>query len=337
MTPLRRRSRMLVFVPIVGLFLVGCARTGSNAVLIGDEVVTVQELEHDIELFEFLTRISGASCGSPVGGESPGAACARFTLTSDIREELAKVYAVEHDLVVDPSEVERAMAQLEDGLGGPDGLVAQLEGAGLTRADVVVLAERLLLVNVVQQAVVDERLDEDALRAAYDAQLETFTTVEVAHILLADQAEAERIAATITPQTFARVARRVSTDQGSSANGGALGAFAEAEFRTTFVPEFVQGALALEPGEISDPVQSQFGWHVIRLVRRDVAPFEDAREQLRAAQVVPVFEAWLLEQLEVTGIEVNPRFGRLDPSTGQVLAVRSTADEPSGSTSLPEP
>jgi len=332
----RRRSRMLAVVPIVALLLSSCSTTGSNAVLIGDEVVTVRELERDIELFGFLTRLSGTSCGSPVEGESPGAACARFTLTSDIREELAKVYALEHDLVVDPAEVESAMTQLEGGLGGSEGLAGQLESAALTRADVVALAERLLLVNVVQQAVVDERLDDEALRAAYDSQLQTFTTVEVAHILLADQAEAERIAATITPQTFAQVARRVSVD-GSATNGGNLGVYAEAEFASQFDTDFVAGALALEPGEISAPVQTQFGWHLIYLVGREVAPFEDVREQLRAAQVGTVFEAWLLEQLDAANVEVNPRFGQLDQATGQVLAVRSTADGPSGSTALNEP
>lgn len=337
MTSLRRRSRMLAVVPIAALLLSGCSTTGSNAALIGDEVVTVHELERDIELFGFLTRLSGTSCGSPVGGESPAAACARFTLTSDIREELSKVYALEHDLVVDPVEVENAVTQLEGGLGGPEGLAGQLESAGLTRADVVALAERLLLVNVVQQAVVDERLDDEALRAAYESQLQTFTTVEVAHVLLADEVEAERLAATITPQTFAQVARRVSTDPGSAANGGNLGAYAEAEFTSQFDQDFVQGALALEPGEISGPVQSQFGWHLIYLVRRDVAPFEGVREQLRAAQVGTVFEAWLLEQLDAANVEVNPRFGQLDPATGQVLAVRSTADGPSGSTAPLEP
>jgi PPIC-type PPIASE domain/SurA N-terminal domain len=336
MTSLWRRSRMLVVVPIAAVLLSGCSNDGSNAALIGGQPITVQELERDIELFEFLTRLSGTSCGSPVEGESTDSACARFTLTSDIREELAKVYALEHDLAVDPEEVQAAITQLEGGLGGPEALVAQLETSRLTRADVIALAERLLLVNVVQQAVVDERLDDEALRAAYDSQLQTFTTVEVAHILLADQAEAERIGATITPQTFAQVARRVSVDTGSAANGGNLGVYALAEFASQFDTDFVAGAVALEPGEISGPVQTQFGWHLIHLVGREVSPFEDVREQLRASEVGTVFEAWLLEQLDAANVEVNPRFGQLDPATGEVLAVRSTADGPSGSTATLE-
>lgn len=328
---------MLAILPLAALLvLAGCSetgsKTGSNAALIGAEPITVQELERDVDLYGFLTSVSGSTCGQPVDGESPDAACARFALTTDIREELAKVYAAEHDLAVDQAEVESAISQLETGLGGAEALASQLEAAGVTRADLVTFAERLLLVNVVQQAVVDERLDEGTLRDAYDAQLETFTTVEVAHILLADQEEAEQIAGTITQETFAKVARRVSTDPGSAAGGGNLGSYTRTEFASRFDTDFVAGALALEAGEISAPVQTQFGWHLIYMVGRETAPFEDVREQLRASQVVPVFQAWVLEQIEASNVEVNPRFGQLDAATGQVLAVRSTGEGPSGPT-----
>ncbi len=318
------------------LSLAGCSttgsRTGSNAAVIGDETVTVEELERDVDLYTFLTGISGSTCGQPVDGESPDAACARFALTTDIREELAKDYAAEHDLAADPAEVDSAITQLESGLGGPEALASQLQGAGLTRAQVVTLAERLLLVNVVQQAVVDERLDEEALRASYDAQAETFTTVEVAHILLEDRAAAEEIAGTVTPETFERVARRESIDPSAADNGGNLGSYPRAEFASQFDGDFVAGALALDAGEISAPVQTQFGWHVIYMIGREIAPFEDVREQLRASQVGPLFDAWVAEQIEATNVEVNPRFGQLDAETGEVLAVRSTEEGPASST-----
>jgi foldase protein PrsA len=328
-TPFPRPVRVLAILCGIVVFT-ACANDPSSAATVGDEEISIDQLHTDVALFGFLTGLSDAPCGTPVGNETQESACARFALSNDIREELAKAYATENDLKVDPADVTDALTQLEEGLGGADALTARLSDAGVTRAEVEAFAARLLLVNAVQQAVVEERLDEAALQDAYQANLAQFTTVEVAHILVADEADARRIAAEVTPATFAETAQRESTDQQSAVQGGSLGSFSEAQFQQQFDPDFVAATLALNPGEISGPIQTQFGWHVIHLVRRDVAPFEDVRDQLQANQTGPVFNDWFTQQLGTTTIEVNPRFGRFDRDTGEVLPIRSTAQEPAG-------
>lgn len=333
MIPLPRPVRALAIVCVLALFA-ACANDPSSAATVGETgEISIDQLHTDVALFGFLTGLSGAPCGTPVGNETQDAACARFALANDIREELAKSYAMENDLEVDPTDVKGALTQLEQGLGGADALKTQLSDAGVTRAEVEAFAARLLLVNAVQQAVVEERLDEAALQDAYQANLAQFTTLEVAHILVADKADAQRIAAEVTPATFGETAKRESIDQQSAAQGGSLGTFSEAQFQTQFDPDFVAATLALKPGEISGPIQTKFGWHVIQLVRRDVAPFEDVRDQLQANQSGPVFNDWFTEQLGTTSVEVNPRFGRFDRETGEVLPIRSTAKEPAGGSS----
>jgi foldase protein PrsA len=322
-----RRLPVLVALVVTALVTGACAGSSSDAATVGDSAISIDQLERDMVLFEFLSGLSGAPCGTPAPFESQDAACARFTLSNDIREELAKAYAADHDLAVEAGVVNDAMTQLEANLGGAEALDDQLADAGLDRADLRRLAERILLVNVVQEAVVEEALDEETLRAQYDEELGTFTTLEVAHILVEEQATAERIAAEITPETFERVAGRESIDRASAENGGSLGTFSEAEFLAQFDADFVAAALELEPGEISGPVQTQFGWHVIRMVSREVQPFEDVEEQLRSGNAGRVFQEWMLERLDSTDIDVNPRFGRLDTETGEVVAIRSTAAE----------
>lgn len=325
----RRPVRVLATLCVVALFA-ACSNDPSSAATVGEGEISIDQLHADVALYGFLTALSGAPCGTPVGNETQESACARFTLANDIREELAKGYATKNDVRVDPTEVTDAMTQLEEGLGGAEELATQLSDAGVTRAEVQAFAARLLLVNAVQEAVVKERLDEAALRDAYEANLPQFTTVEVEHILVADETDAQRIAAEVTPATFAKAAQRESIDPGSAAQGGSLGSFSEAQFGSQFDPDFVAAALALEPGEISGPIRTQFGWHVIHLVRRDVAPFEDVRDQLEAQQTGSIFDEWFAEQLGTTAIDVNPRFGRFDRDTGQVLPIRSTAQEPAG-------
>lgn len=93
--------------------------------------------------------------------------------------------------------------------------------------------------------------------------------VRAAHILVAtrDGAEAARTAVTTGGRDFGEVAREQSTDTSTAPNGGDLGWFP----RGVMVEPFEQGAFALQAGEVSQPVQTKFGWHVIKVLERDEA------------------------------------------------------------------
>ncbi|MGH2635072.1 MAG: peptidylprolyl isomerase [Actinomycetota bacterium] len=322
------RSCAFVALAFVALVLSACsdAPGGGPAASVGDAQITDEQLQADLAAFRFLAGLSGAPCGTPAQGETQDAACARVALTNGIQEEIVKAYAVANDLSVEAAEVDDAVGELEESLGGPQELDAQLEAAGFTRAGLQALAERLLLFNVVQEAIVEERVDDEALQALYEESTPQFTTVEVAHILLETREEAEEVADEATPDNFAKLAQQRSIDPGSAPSGGSLGSFSEAEYRQQFDPTFVDASLALQPGEISGVVETQFGFHVIELLRRDVASFEDVRDQLVAQEGAQVFEDWLGEQYDAVVIEVNPRYGRLDATTRQVVAIRSTGD-----------
>lgn len=141
--------------------------------------------------------------------------------------------------------------------------------------------------------------DEAALRQRYEQEKARFVAEEqrlASHILVrvpSDADEAQRKAAEekirrIAAEAkapgadFAALARRYS-DDASKAQGGDLGWLG----RGATVPEFEKALFALEPGEVSDPVKTEYGWHVIQL--REVKagqmrPFEDVREQLASEQ-----------------------------------------------------
>lgn len=104
---------------------------------------------------------------------------------------------------------------------------------------------------------------------------------------------------------FAELAAEYSDDPGSKDSGGDVGAF-DTEGRTdsgaTFVPEFVAAAFALEDDEISDPVRTQFGWHIIQVTDREVP---GAEEQLRTAQR-EALDSWLAEQRTTSTVRQFP-------------------------------
>ncbi|MCX7961898.1 MAG: SurA N-terminal domain-containing protein [Burkholderiales bacterium] len=132
-----------------------------------------------------------------------------------------------------------------------------------------------------------ETVSDAELKKAYDERLAAGRLGapeqrRASHILLKSKEEAEAIAleARKHPQRFAELARKHSQDAGSAQRGGDLGFFGPGDM----VKEFAAAVFAMKPGEIAGPVQSEFGWHVVRL--EAVQPgrtrsFEEAREELR--------------------------------------------------------
>lgn len=149
-----------------------------------------------------------------------------------------------------------------------------------------------------QQLASQITLSADEVRQAYDSHIDRYRIPEerrASHILLAldkdapadavaqAQKRAEDLAAQArrTPADFARLAKEHSADSGSAANGGDLNWFG----RGMMVKPFEDAVFALKEGEVSDPVRSDFGIHIIRLTGikpAQVRPFEAVREEILA-------------------------------------------------------
>lgn len=165
------------------------------------------------------------------------------------------------------------------------------------------------LAALVVQEQVGEPLPEAEIEAAYAEQVAGFQPAKeynAAHILVATEAEALDVKAQLDAGgDFAAIAKEKSTDPGSGPQGGALGWFGAGQM----VPEFETAVAALEPGAVSAPVQTQFGWHVIRLDEaRDTAPPP-------LAQVRPDIENALRQQkleAKLEGLRAEAQIERLE-------------------------
>jgi len=329
---------MLAFALLAMVLLAACDAAAPAAAEVDGATISSDQLKTDTAMFDFLTSLSGSPCGQPDDGETQDSACVRLTLTNLIQEELVKEYAAGAHLQADHQAVTNAISQIESAVGGAKALDGKLAERGLTRAELVALADRLFLFNTVQDALAKASLTDERVQALYEQNIGDYTTIEVAHILVPTQKEAEEIAAEATPKNFADLAAKRSQDPGSASNGGSLGPIVQSSFVAGYDPTFVQTALALQPGQISEPVQTQFGWHVIYLKSRAVTPLADVRDQVVAGAAGGVFQTWLLDRLSAARIRVNPRYGMLDRATGQVVTVRSTNTDspfrPTGSPSV---
>lgn len=131
-------------------------------------------------------------------------------------------------------------------------------------------------------------IGEDAARAIYEdkvKQLKPEEEVQARHILVSSEDEAKKMVTRVEAgEDFAQLAKENSGDAGSKTQGGMLGYFGKGQM----VPQFEEAAFALKKGEVSKPVQSQFGWHVIKVeVRRQKPPpsFDEVKDRLIGSMV----------------------------------------------------
>lgn len=156
---------------------------------------------------------------------------------------------------------------------------------------------------------------DDDIRAAYDAKYsEGYGGDEfnASHILVETEDEAKNLKTMLdSGSDFAELAKEKSTGP-SGPNGGSLGWFGLG----AMVPEFETAVVALEPGQVSDPVQTQFGWHVVKLneQRKTKAPLlDDVREEIANKlqtelvenRVTELTAAAEIERPEIKDLDVN--------------------------------
>jgi hypothetical protein len=333
-----RVRRLVPLALISALVASGCGgatAAPAAAHVLGSEVTDAQ-LASTANVFKALFGLQHAPCGTTSGsGDTADAACNRYSLGALIQFRLAETYAGQHDVAVTDTDVQQAIDGFES-QAGKDTVEAQLAANGVSHDDFTQLVRLSLLENEVAKRLALEQADTSKLRAQYEQNLEQFATLTVDHILVKTKAEAERVYRQVTApgatrEDFLALAKRVSIDPSAKQNSGAYPASPASQYAAPFA----EAAMALEPGQISKPVHTQFGWHVIHLVAKDVQPFEQVEGDLVPQQDrTDAFGAWVREQDQAGQIDVNPSFGRFDPTTLQVVRITST--DPSA-TASPSP
>ncbi len=159
-----------------------------------------------------------------------------------------------------------------------------LEFDPVFKAELAAAKDELLTKFAISKAIEGVRVTDEEVRAYYDAhrdEMRAGETVRASHILVDSEEKAaslrEKIAA--GEISFADAARAESTCP-SREQGGDLGVFG----RGQMVKEFDEAVFAMEPGELSQPVRTQFGWHLILLAEKNAdseLSFEEVREELK--------------------------------------------------------
>ncbi|MFC7702704.1 peptidylprolyl isomerase [Plastorhodobacter daqingensis] len=218
-----------------------------------------------------------------------------------LREQLPEQYQALPDEVLFEGILDQLIQQTA--------LAQTLEG-NLSRRDQIAIENerRAYIASTVLSEAADAAVSDEALQQAYDrlfAEAEPTREYNAAHILVETEEEARALKSEIDGGAdFAELAREHSRD-GAAQGGGALGWFGPG----MMVQPFEDAVTQLEVGEVSDPVQTQFGWHLVRLneTRMAEAPaLDDVRGELAAELQREAIEARIAELTANAEITRNP-------------------------------
>jgi len=170
------------------------------------------------------------------------------------------------------------------------------------------IRNKLLMETLLQQEG-KAALTPAATKKVYDEAVKSMGNeqeVRARHILVPTEDEAKAVLAEIKKGTdFAELAKQKSKDPGAAAEGGDLGYFGQDQM----VPEFAAVAFKLDKGQVSDPVKTQFGWHIIKVEDKRTKPvpeFDKVKEQVET-YVVRKAQADFIHKLQE-----NAKIERLD-------------------------
>jgi len=223
-------------------------------------------------------------------------------LSRTIQNRLVLAALAARGLAVTPEAIAAVDADVQEQLGGPERLAATLIDVGFPRD----FYEQVFLVT---EAAIDVLVD--ALVA--DVVLETRTA---RHILVETAEEADELVALLADGAdFATLAAERSTDPGSAAQGGSLGA----SERGRFVPEFDEAVWSARLGVVLPPVQTQFGFHVIEVVDQARTPASELSGQQRRQLADEELSGILGSAVSSAVVLIAPRIGTWDGESGYVV------------------
>ncbi|MDW2879197.1 peptidylprolyl isomerase [Bacillus infantis] len=227
-----------------------------------------------------------------------------------VTDKIIEMEAKKEKVTISDKEKEEELKNLKESYGGEEGFKAALEQSGVTEAGIAEDIEKYLKTEKLLEPRID--LKEDEIKAYFDENKDQFAQqeqVKASHILVEDEATAKEVKSKLDKgEEFADLAKEYSTDASNAESGGELGYFGKGEMEAAFE----EAAFALKANEISGPVKTDYGYHIIKVEDKKEAKeavYEDSKETAKKAlfdeRMQTEYYNWLEEKKEEYKIEKN--------------------------------
>ena len=239
-----------------------------------------QRIEKE-ELYEFMARQNGQQA-----------------LDSLVSQKIVELEAGKQNIGASDEEIQAELQSYYDYYGGEDAFMQSLAASGYPldqiRQDIAVTVKIKKLLEP-RIAISDEEMQ--AYFEENQADFAQEEQVQASHILVDTEEKASQIEQRLAGgEDFAQLAKENSTDTASASNGGDLGFFG----RGAMMEEFEEAAFGMQVGQVSAPVKTDYGYHIIKVTGRkeaQAADFEQSRDKIRAAlfeqKSQAEFSAWI--------------------------------------------
>lgn len=200
-------------------------------------------------------------------------------------EDLTTTEAIKQDaeksnITVTDDEVNKKISDIEKQLGGKEQFDSFLKQNGLPRDYVTENMKNQMLVGKYTDAKLKElEPTDEEVKKYYEDNKDSFFKAKASHILVNDLKEANVLRKKILKgEDFAKVAKENSKDTSSAKNGGSLGEFTNGQM----VEAFDEQIAKMKEGEISEPINTQFGYHIIKLDEKKAREFDEVKDEVKA-------------------------------------------------------
>lgn len=255
-----------LLIGVVTLSASGCSlgnKVPDNAVaVVNGNVVTVEDYNRSFAMVEkSYNELYGDTIWTQeVQGQTVKDMVKTQLLDSMVKEQLIKAYVEDTGFEVKEAEVTTAYTEFMEAVEKDEATKAFYAEKGIDEAFI----KKQIQSQFVKEefdSLIKAELEKD--QAKLDELYKNYPIqIRASHILVSDEAKASEVMKKIKAgEDFASLAKTYSSDTGSAKNGGDLGLFP----RGVMVTEFENAAFALKVGEVSEPVQSKFGYHIIKV------------------------------------------------------------------------
>ena len=274
------------------VLLTGCGKKDVAATVNGKDI-SIEDYEREYKMQaqqamaqygeDFLTQ------KTQDGKQTMGEMMRQNTLDNLVRFEIYKQDAESKGIKISDKDVDAEFDKMVKMYGGEEKLQAALKENNLTEEKMKEYTKTNLLMQQYQEKMMKEmEPKEEELKKYYDEHKDEFKTAEASHILVKTKEEAEAIKKELDGGAdFAKLAKEKSLDTGSAENGGSLGQFTPGQM----VKEFDEKVFSMKPGEISDPVKTQFGYHIIKLEKIS-DDYNSAKDAVKEAVIREKFKEY---------------------------------------------